>query len=269
MVSSENQPPQMTSATVAFNTFLRTWRQALSNRETGKRRFWEGQKAYSDLKKAGYLERVRLEEQGDEDGAYGSGLGHFIPEHALPKICRILNAYKRDLRRVRTLIDSQQDVEDFLDQEAHKFRKKSERLSARGHKGLALDLLDLAEKVDEGKRSTRLRLRDHFRNQLGFVLPFKDHRILQERELDTRFQVQLGVILRTFMQGDPFAKCKRNDGPPLRTIARLTVLFLVCADLAYVKDDKARLRHNDRPVTVEGVLQQLRGAQVDSQRRKQ
>jgi hypothetical protein len=261
MVSAEKQPPEMTSTAQSLKIFLRRWRQALSNRETAERYFWEGQKAHSDLKKAGYLERVRLEERGDEDGELGAGLEHFIPQHALPKICRILNAYKRDLKTVRKLINSQRDAEEFLEQEARKFRKRSERVSG-SDKACAQDLIDLAEKVDEVKRATRLRLRDHWRNRLGIVLPFKDHSIRQERELDTRFQVQLGVILRTFMQGDPFTKGKRSDRPPLRTIARLIVLFLVCADLADVNDDTVSLRHNDHRITVSGVLQQLRAAKI-------
>jgi hypothetical protein len=57
---------EMTSG-LTRDIFLVKWRAALRDRGTGERTYWEGQKAYSDLQRTGYLDRVRLEEaKGDE-----------------------------------------------------------------------------------------------------------------------------------------------------------------------------------------------------------
>ena len=206
-----------------------------------ERQFWEGRQAYSDLAKTGQLERVRLEEEGD-----------VVECHVMPQICRTLEAYSRNLNGVRNLINSQRYLEDWLEQQARQFRKKSRSVNDRD---CARDLTRIAKKIDEIKRGTRIDLPENWRNPLGFALPFRGHRVpLQERELDSWFQVHLGVVLRTFMQGDPFERSKRRVRPSLRTIARLIVLFLVCADLAEIREGRVRLRHNGRRVTVSGVF---------------
>ena len=59
--------------------------------------------------------------------------------------------------------------------------------------------------------------------------------------LDAWFIVHLASIMRFYMPklGIRIAGNKRRDpgGPSLNTIARLIVLFLVCADIAEVRDN--------------------------------
>jgi hypothetical protein len=250
MVSEKKLPREMTTSIPALERFLQKWRQALHDRDTQERRFWEGRKAYSDLQKTGYLKRLRIEEDSD-----------LVEWHVMPKICRALSAYRRNLKSVRGLIVSQKALEDWLEQRARQFRKKSQNLADRE---CARDLIRISRKIDEVKRGTRISLLENWSDPLGFVLPFKTLRApVQERELDSLFQVRLGVVLTTFLQADPFEKGRGGSGrPSLRTIARLIVLFLVCADLADVEVDEVKLRHNGHVVTVSGVYQQLVTAKI-------
>jgi hypothetical protein len=247
MVPADNSSREMMNSPVTTERFLERWRLALRDRETPERHFWEGRKAYSDLKKTGHLERVRLE----------AGV-EFIEGLVMPKICRAMEAYRRNLSRVRSLRNSQQNLEEWLEQRARQFRKKSLRIH---HREWARELDRVAQKIDEIKRGTRLDLQENLRDPLGFALPFKKPRVpLQERELDSWFQVHLGVVLTTFMQGVPFeSDCASAS---LRTIARLIVLFLVCADFAEVRGSEVRLKHNGRPVTVSSVFQQIEAAKI-------
>jgi hypothetical protein len=192
-----------------------------------------------------------------DDEAY---FKEIVQWHAAPKVCIALSAYQRDLKKVRTLIELQKDHEEWLSIQERKFRKKV-NLVGTSDRSLASDLRHVISSINRAKRGTRLTLEQRWKHDLGIVHPIKGHTNLQqERELDSQFQVRLGAILRTFMQKHP--PDKRERGPSLRTVARLVVLFLVCADLAEVKDCKAQLRHNNRKVTVNGVLQQLNGAGI-------
>jgi hypothetical protein len=251
MVSRKIWPLQMTQE---FEDFLNQWKKALHPRQTWERTYWEGQAAYAELKRLDCLESVCLDDQ-----AYFRDI---VQWHALPKICIAVKAYRRDLKQVRHLIEQQKNHQDWLCIQSRKFRKKAGLLSA-ADASLAHDLQRIARYIDQTKRGTRLRLKQRWEHDLGIVHPIGGHTSLQqERQLDSQFQVRLGAILRTFMARDPIPSDKEARGPSLRTLARLIVLFLVCADLAEVRDGKARLKHNNRLVTVEGVLQQLRGAKI-------
>ena|ERR1700722_18452031 len=81
MVSTDNSPRESMSSPVTLERFLQKWRQALRDREPPERQFWEGRKAYSDLKKTGYLEHVRLEQRND-----------VVEWHVVPKICRAVKS---------------------------------------------------------------------------------------------------------------------------------------------------------------------------------
>jgi hypothetical protein len=56
---------------------------------------------------------------------------------------------------------------------------------------------------------------------------------------------------------------KEGGGPTLRTVSRLIVLFIVCADLAEVRDHVARWKHNKRKLTIAGVYEQLTRARIE------
>jgi hypothetical protein len=181
----------------------------------------------------------------------------------LPKICAELRAYRRDLKQVRKLIDFEKDQTEWLDNQATAFRKRAKR-AAKKDPAFEADLLQLAKQLDEVAQSVRSRLKERWRYpSLDFWNPYEGHLApLQERQLDSRFQVRLAVILRTFIQKHSVVEGDQ-PGPPLRTIARLIVLFVVCADLAEVKHGEVILKHNKRRITVDGVFQQLNGAGID------
>jgi hypothetical protein len=264
---SRNLPREMTGA-LTLDDFLRKWRAALRDGVNDKASYWEGQQAYLDLKRSEQLARVRLEEKSDDARGAFDDLKHPIAAAALWRICGALTSYKRDMKGVRDLVDFQKDQEDWLQRQAKAFRKRSARMTDRL---VARELRHFAKTFDHTRREIRRRARLEDRphdTYLAFVHPIRGHdKPQQRRQLDSQFQVRLGAILRTFVpKGD-----KKLRGPSLRTIARLVVLFLVCADLAAEdlaaeKDMKVKpikLVHNSRSITVEGVLQQLRGAGID------
>jgi hypothetical protein len=244
-----------------FDKFMGKWRNALREYQSD-RSFWEGKKAYLELKRTEYLERVRLEEPGDPGGAFGSGPNHFIPQHALPQICAVLDLYRQNIKQVRELIELQKGRAEWLSQKASAFMKKATHV-VNNDPELARAITHLAQKIDEISQGTRYALKERLRPDLKIGHPFEGYKkIWQERQLDTWFQVQLGAILRDFMRKDPIPNDKTARGPSSRTIARLIVLFLVCADLADSKQDVVRLKHNGHRITVEGVLQHLRRARL-------
>ena len=246
------------SQTTYRDKFIERWRWAL--RSSGSRTYWEGRQAYNDLKRTGYLERVRLEEGSDKDKE-GVGLDHFIAQHALPKICAELGKYKKYQHWVREFIAVQEGHAQFLETVAQKLRKKVDRLR-QTEPELASGLTDVATHLDGIRMDIHRRLEQRLHPHLGLVVPHKPPtKISQGRQWDTQFLVNIGVIFRTFMRdspGDDF------PFPSLRTISRLVVLFLVCAELGSVKEDQVVLTHNRRTITVTGVFQQLRKAHIDN-----
>ena len=210
---SRKLPREMTSAPT-FDDFLRRWRAALRDGVNDKTSYWEGQQAYLDLKRSEHLDRVRLEEQS------GDGKDFDVPKHpiakaALWKIRGALSAYKRNIKRVRTSIEFQKDEEDWLNQQATAFRKRSARVAHRDPT-LAGHLKQLAKRIDHTRREIRRRVRLQDRphdTYLALVHPIKGHdKLQQERQLDSQFQVRLGAILRTYMQRCRDAEDKRLKG---------------------------------------------------------
>ena len=172
-----------------------------------------------ELGRLQYLEAVR-----GEDEPYFKDI---IQWHLAPKICVALNAYRRDLKRVRDLIEQEKSHEEWLAIEARKFRKKSHRVTVTDS-SLARDLNRIATRIEQAKRGTRSRLEQRWQHNLGIVHPIKGHTNLQqERQLDSQFQVRLGAILRTFMQKDPIPSDKDARGPSLRTVATSALAFAV------------------------------------------
>jgi hypothetical protein len=230
----------------------------LRNRPTAERNFWEGRQACADLERTGYIARVRVEERADPNRAFGAGIDHYIPSHAIPKICSAIKAYRTDMKRVRELIGHQASHADWLEKKAREFQKKS-NLVASTDPVLAHDLKGIAKRIEIAKNGTGQRLKRYWKHDFGFILPIKGHeKLRQERELDSQFQVRLGAILSTYL---PQLSENGARRPSLRTIARLIVLFLVCADLADENEGQVKLKHNQRRVTVAGVYQQLHAVQ--------
>jgi hypothetical protein len=244
--------------------FLGKWRVALRENQTD-RAYWEGQKAFEDLKSTEHLDNVRITEPAGP-GLYEGGEADYIAVQAIPKMCGILQAYRENIKRVRFLVDRQKDQEDWLRQRAAAFRKKSKVAS---DPEFARELIRIAKRIDQGRRGTLSQLRIYLNEDRNWV-PLKGYgRIRQERQLDSWFVVHLAGVFRFFMPlpGIPIKGTQREEGggPSLRTIARLIVLFLVCADVAELREGVAvYLKHNGKRVTVANVLQQLRRAKVDT-----
>jgi hypothetical protein len=245
--------------------FLRRWRAALRQRtKFSSANWWEGRQAYAELKRTGYLDRVRLQDKSDEGSARGSGLAHFTVTHDLPKICAEIAAYRRYLGSAKTQIEFQKDSKEWLRCEADRVRKKAKFWQNR-EPTLMRDMNRIAKEIDRAARGVRTRFEKRWSSPLPvFAPPIRGHdKLAQARQLDSRFQVRLAVIFRADMPKNPFPGRKGESGPSLRTIARLIVLFLVCADLAEEREGQVKLRYNGRTITVSGVLQQLQGADID------
>lgn len=169
---------------------------------------------------------------------------------------------------MRKVIERENILKDWLTNEASEFRKRADR-SASLSTQLQSRLLRLA-----GQIQGEVRLIDHYRRQRwrfpvafgGLPLHYKKeistgdrppevHSIpLQERELDSRFQIRLGTTFRVFL--------RKEDGISLRTVARLVVLFLYVAGLAEEDGNGVKLRHSGLSVSVSTVVQKLRRARV-------
>jgi hypothetical protein len=178
--------PRETSSDPTLDEFLRKWRAALRDRQSVGRMYWEGQKAYLDLKCSEHLDRVRLEEQSDDGEGAFDGLKHPIAKAALWRIRGALNTYERNIRQVRAVIEFQEDQEDWLRRQANAFRKRSAAIAHRDSY-LARDLKLLAKKVDHARREIRRRAKLDDRpddTYLAFVHPIKGHdKPQQERQL--------------------------------------------------------------------------------------
>ena len=215
-----------------------------------KEQFWEGPKAYNELKRHGLLARVRLREADDT----GQDLEHFIAEHALPQICQEVSAYRERMLQIRNTIESTKNLDEWLEQQARACRTKAARLRQR-YPETASTLEKLSGQLDGERRFLKYQQKQswmfpmaaggvHFRVLRMRPVP------LQERELDSRFQLRLAFVLRVYL--------RKDYGISLTTIARLVVLFLVCAGLAQPNVGEVRLLHNGHPVSVRNVLQKLR-----------
>jgi CRP-like cAMP-binding protein len=156
-----------------LDVFLVRWRAALDGRETGVRTYWEGQKAFSDLQRTGYLERVRLKEAG-RDEEFGSKLEHRFARVAVQEICAELAIYRRGMRQVRERIERQKGQNEWLAKHAIAFRKKAERV-AKDDPLLAHDLRDLAGRMIEVNRTTQLRVKKSWSlPSLSFAYPMPE-----------------------------------------------------------------------------------------------
>lgn len=236
--------------------FLRGWRYRL-RADAGGWDLWEGNVAFKELKHTGALRRVRVEEQGKGGG--GSGENHFIAQHAIAEICAELADYKAKLGKVRSAEEEFKGLREWLEQQEQRFEKRAAK-----HQ-LAPRLRQAIKHVAKEIRGVQ-RLVIHQHEQAGRSpagvgvdyyadsVPRIQRPPKREIDLDGRFQERLAVILRSYL--------RKEDGTTLRTIARLVVLFLICAELAEKHDGELRL-HNKRKVSVSLVAKRLRRSRFD------
>lgn len=241
---------------------LKRWRFALRGVEDLDRTFWEGQAAYDDLKATKYLTRVRLTRTSKY---FGRGLKHRFAKAAIELICDELRDYRKNSAKVKELAAEKRDKEKWVNAESRRVCKKATSLDKSDPK-LSEALFKIHRLLDRQANLINYRFEAYWKREFSmFVHPLTERGpIFQERELDGRFQTRLGAIFRTNMYKAPVAHDKTQNGPSLRTIARLIVLFLICTDIASIdrKKGEVRLKHNNRLVTVTGVLQQLQKANL-------
>lgn len=238
--------------------FLNRWRFKLRP-ESPNRDLWEGSAAVDELARLNLLARVRVEEQ-DADG---SGEDHYIASHAIEEICAELADYRDKVGQVRKLIEQSKDVSDWLMSLEKKVQQRINKEKGQANKEKLISI----QKAIHGTVRLIAREQDNVWLQptsvgiehQSLTTPRIKQPLFQERELDGRFQVRLGAILRSYLQQDQFSSKK---GLSLRTIARLVVLVLICADLVFERKGELFLRHNNTKVSVESVIKKLRRAQL-------
>lgn len=263
LISMTNLTREMNTPS-ALHRFLTRWRLALRDRETADRSYWEGAAAVSELQKRGYAARVRVEVT-DKPG--GDPLKQFIAEHAISEICVELHEYTKNLKRVREHTELRKDDEKWLLKNATRFRTKAERIAFRSPY-VAKDLKRLANRIEGLRSLVQFEEKRHWRVPLIERSQFEDIKVksipVQSRELDTLFLVRLGAILRRYFpkESPPVRGERVHREITLRTIARLIVLFLVCAEIAEAKDGQVMLVHNKERVSVQRVVQKLRRARL-------
>jgi hypothetical protein len=252
--------------------FLRRWRQALSDAPTVKdpfwksgHAFWEGAAARAELKRLGELPFVKLEEHPDPDRA---DIFRSLIEYTTGQICQELKFYRANFNQVRLSIERTKDASDFLEQLTKKVEKQM-RLLERNSPQIAKQYSGIAAQMRKARGVLQYQQKQHWHGRrTGVFEDVREYEIpVQERELDTRFQLGLATILRLLLQPH-LAPIRDKDGSvsrrkrhvSLRTIARLVVLFFVCADLAEASPGEITLRHNQENVSVESVIRKLRRA---------
>jgi hypothetical protein len=254
----KKQHREMSSHEECRDRVLRKWRKALSSRGF-REQYWEGPKAYSELERQELVERVRLE-QFMSSRQLSAGELHCQAKYVMQVVCEELAFYKTNIHEVWDKIERYKDLEHWLSRHQELFRKKSEYVR-RDFPELAKFLSKKAKAFDDEIREIQRKGREVWNQRLNIAgMPFGVAKIRpapqQGRELDTRIQVRLGVIFKQYLGAD-------ESKLSLRTVARLIVLFLVCAELADPDGNGIRLRHSAKHVCVDSVLLKLRRAQLN------
>jgi hypothetical protein len=103
----------------------------------------------------------------------------------------------------------------------------------------------------DGPNAFRAQLPDELvqAEQIFDGTPYPKH-LLKRIDLDTRFQIRIAVILRSYLD--------RDFGISLRTISRLVALTYLASGLAREKDDLLLIPERKKPITVGGIDQTIR-----------
>jgi hypothetical protein len=223
-------------------------------------RYWEGKKAVAELERRGYLKRAQLVELVAKNTEREN---HWNAQKAIGHVCAELKDYCEHLGKVRLALDIENPLKKQLRKQSQAWKVRAQSIKSESPK-VASALVKLAKDF-EGT----IRVIDHYQEErwrypmwaTGILGEGSSSVLTQERELDGRFYERLASRMRIYLplREDSFKKgVPDTAGISLRTIARLVVLFLVCAELADPTDnDDVKLRHNDRIVSVKSVVQQL------------
>ena len=200
-----------------------------------------------------------------------------LTDDALGRICAELKTYKRNLKQVRAIHELEKGTDELLDKHAREIERKAENWQSLSPL-IAKDLKQFVKQIRGTQNGLRTRMQRHWDYggiKRGLFEDLRDQAVpVQERELDSWFQLRLAAIFRQFLsQSEP--SIRLEDGSDagghrnisLRTIARLIVLFLVCAGLAQASTGEIWLKHNLQSVSVDNVYDHLRRAGMDHKRK--
>jgi hypothetical protein len=242
--------------------FLAKWRSEL-RRDSPKRLLWEGSAAFKELNSKN-LNGSSIKRRPQSDTPVGRAIsrarleehdpaGERIAEKAIGDICAELCDYRKSIADFRRRAVYFKKTEERLEQYKKQFAQWAENddfsRATRNH------FRKIANKIAIGRKQLadgqwqwpRTGLIDYYAQSSRTI----SGRPQQKRSLDTRFVQRLSAHFESALP-----KLTR------RTIARLIVLFLYCANLA--EEDKSvhgkyylRLRHDKRPISVHLVLKKL------------
>jgi hypothetical protein len=230
--------------------FLEKWRAAFNKFRWA---YWEGPAAHLELQRTGLLSRVLCQEKSD----YGSCFEHPIAEHAIEAFCAELHSYRDRVGKIRDTTEVENEYAQMLASFVQKIHARAKRCRSRfpGHSKRLARFVKVLENEQERLRHDQER-RWRLPRSIAIEKLLTRRAPVQERELDGWLQTRLGIHFRTSLPVE--------SGVSLRTIARLVVLFLVCAEMAVVQaGTTVMLLHSNKPVSVGGILSKLRKANID------
>jgi hypothetical protein len=219
--------------------------------------YWEGPAAHQELKRSGLLPRVLCEEKSDQ----GAGRDHPVAEHAIEAVCAELHHYQNRVGKIRETIELEKTYDGMLEGLARDLHAAVDRCRSQSPEH-SKRLAQFVKVVKNEQRDLRYdqKQRWRFPRSVSVESVFNRRVPIQERELDSWFQIRLGILFRTYLPVEM--------GLSLETIARLVVLFLFCAKIALLQDGTIlKLAHNEEEVSVRNVLRKLRQTNIDRLRK--
>jgi hypothetical protein len=260
--------------------FLERWKKAVGNGQDGKNRitgYWEGKQAYDELKATGFLKAVNLEEPLWEPDQLKPK--DWRAREAIQDICALLRLYHDHAGKVVELNARYREGDRFLKLMLLRFEKKTQALAG---SNLEQTLRECADDIDRHRRKleeARLtqidRVWEHPPGVMGRIRIAHTYkkRPVREDHLDTLFQTQLALVLRTYLPKAGYVwvpkrlskKARRvfrkKEGISRRTIARLVVLTYIVAGLVRLNRYRGlQLRYTGDKLRVPNVEQTLKRA---------
>lgn len=263
--------------------FMERWKEAVGNGQDGKNRvteYWEGKPAYDELKAKGFLKAVNLEEPLWTKERLK--LKDWRAREAIRDISALLRLYHDHAGKVVVLNARYREGDRFLKLMLRRFEKKSQALAGsdveKALQECGNEIEHRRRKLEEARLAQINRVWEQPPGVMGAIR--NDHkyrkRPTREDHLDTLFQIQLALILRTFLPKPGYVWVpkraskkarkvfKRSSGISRRTIARLVVLTYIVAGLVRLNRYRGlQLRYTGNKLRVTNVEQTLKRGGVD------
>jgi hypothetical protein len=240
-----------------FESFLKQWRAALRSPSES----WDGWRAVAELRRAGYTRRSNLSpEENDRismfDFVFCNPVHRWRPREMFTNILDEVEDYKR---KKLTGEEQYRKTELFLARIGRSTFLQSKRVGAETLERL---LMNTANLIEEQRHLVKNLRSPTQRSPLGVwerLWPnhVRSARVNRKIDLDTRLQLQIAKMFRTFLHKD--------EGVSLRTIARLVVLAYKVVGLADAKSEGGILyiANSPRTITTRSVEEILRRNRID------